>query len=74
MTHKTLLDMYIRPATLFWVVLLWTIVMVCDGNVGTFAVRDIYVEGLNSIVLLMIGVYVLGKSAEVIFIPKKPDA
>lgn len=71
MSNKTLLDMYIRPATLLWVVSLWTAMMVCDGNVGTFAVRDIYVEGLNSIVLLMIGVYVLGKSAEAIFKPKE---
>lgn len=47
--------------------------MLCDGNVGEFSVRDIYVEGLNSIVLLMITVYVLGKSAEVILKPKDKD-
>ena len=73
MTTKTLLDMYIRPSTLAWVVGLWTGVMLSDGNIGEFAVRDIYVEGLNNIVLLMIGVYVLGKSAEKIFKPKDTD-
>ena len=73
MTNKTLLDTYIRPSTLLWVVSLWTGVMLCDGNVGEFAVRDIYVEGLNAIVLLMITVYVLGKSAEAIFAHNKKD-
>lgn len=74
MSNQTFLDTYVRPATLVWVVSLWTGVMLCDGNVKEFAVRDIYVEGLNSIVLLMITVYVLGKSAETIFKKKDTDA
>lgn len=73
MTNRTLLDTYIRPSTLVWVMALWTGVMLADGNIGEFAVRDIYVEGLNSIVLLMITVYVLGKSAEKIFAPNKVE-
>ena len=73
MSNQTLLDTYVRPTTLVWVVSLWTGVMLCDGNVGNFTVRDIYVEGLNSIVLLMITVYVLGKSAETIFKKKVED-
>ena len=73
MSSETLLDKYIRPSTLAWVMALWTGVMLADGNLGEFSVRDIYVEGLNSIVLLMITVYVLGKSAEKIFAPKKKE-
>lgn len=71
--NNTILDKYIRPSTLAWVMLLWTVTMLCDGNVKEFTVRDIYIEGLNNIVLLMITVYVLGKSAEKIFKPKGED-
>ncbi len=58
------LSRVIRPMTLVWFSLVFTALMLTDGNFRDFTVKEVYIGVLESILVTMFAAYFLGKSGE----------
>lgn len=53
-----------RPAIVLWGFTLLSIVMLCDGNIGSFKVNEAYIPLLETIVVTSVVAYMGGRSVE----------
>ncbi len=58
------LSRLIRPSILIWFSLVFTSIMILDGNYGEFTVRDAYITLLETVLVVIFTAYFLGKSGE----------
>jgi len=63
----------VRPAILIWLTLLFTGLMILDGNFKEFTVRDVYITVLETIMVAAYAAYFLGKSVEHVTRIKEKD-
>ena len=54
----------VRPGVLIWLTVLFTVLMLVDGNVKIFTVKEIYINVLETIMVTAYASYFLGKSGE----------
>ncbi len=54
----------IRPSILIWLTLLFSALMVIDGNFFGIVIKEVYVGVLESIMMVVYGAYFVAKSVE----------
>ena len=54
----------VRPGILIWLTILFSVLMLVDGNVKTFTVKKIYIDVLETVMAAAYTSYFLGKSGE----------
>lgn len=64
MEKDNLISRLVRPAILIWFTLLFTVIMLLDGNFREFTIRDAYLSLLETIMVVVYTAYFLGKSGE----------
>ncbi len=55
---------YVRPTMFVWSYVLFTIALLCDGNIGEFNVKPAYLTILETIILTITVMYVGSKAIE----------
>lgn len=58
------LSRIIRPAVLVWFSLVFTVLMIIDGNIENFTVKGAYITLLETVLVVIYTAYFLGKSGE----------
>ncbi len=64
MKQDSWLSRVVRPFHLIWFSLLFTAILLTDGNIEGFTVKEVYITVLETILVVMYGSYFLGKSGE----------
>lgn len=54
----------VRPFICFFIVFMFVVISVCDGNIGNFKISPVYIPVYNSILLVVIGAYFGARSYE----------
>ena len=61
----------VRPYSLVYLLLVVSLLSFTDGNLGTFAVKEVYIDLFQALLLLVFGAYFGGRSLEKIMNRKK---
>jgi len=62
--NENLLTRAVRPAMVVWSFILFTIVILFDGNIGEFGVKEAYIPIVETILVTVVVAYFGGRSAE----------
>lgn len=62
--ERTLLDRYIRAGSIVWLMMLFTIAMLSDGNIEGFSIKTEYVTGLISLMTVVMPTYLAVKTID----------
>ena len=64
MKQDNIISRLIRPSLMIWLTVLFSAFAIIDGNFFNMAVKDVYINVLESILMVMYGSYFIGKSYE----------
>ena len=64
MKQDNIISRLIRPATLIWFSILFTSILLLDGNYEKFTVKESYISLLETVLVVIFTSYFLGKSGE----------
>ena len=64
MQSDILISRYVRPSILIWLTLLFSVIIIIDGNYFNINIKDSWTSVLESIMMVAYGSYFVGKSYE----------
>lgn len=64
MMKPSTLSEIVRPSIVAWIYLLFTVIILCDGNVGGFSIKDPYIPIMETILVTVTLAYFGSRGAE----------